>query len=59
MSFDLPALVSAEKILAAPPAWAERGPDAIDFSASLEVEGWAPRSFNTSCRLDRTIIALI
>jgi hypothetical protein len=56
MSFDLPALVRAEKILAAPPAWAERGPDAIDFSASLEVEGITIEGLSLRGRTRKSVI---
>lgn len=38
---DLPALVSADKVLAATAAWVERGPGVLELSASLEVEGVA------------------
>jgi hypothetical protein len=35
---DLPALVGAEKVLAAAPSWVQRGADTLDLTASLEID---------------------
>ena len=36
---DLPALISADKVLVAAPAWAEIGPGVLVLTAPLEIEG--------------------
>ena len=37
MAADLPELVHAVKVLSASPTWVDRGPDAIGFTAPLQI----------------------
>jgi hypothetical protein len=61
MAADLPELVRAAKVLSTSPTWVDRGPDAIGFTASLEIgevviEGLTLRGRCRTSLVDREVI---
>lgn len=55
MSSDIPLLVAADKLLVSAPAWAERGPDSLEFSAPLEVDGVILQGFSLRGRARKSL----
>jgi hypothetical protein len=56
MPTELPGLISADKLLSIIPAWVERGPDGLEFTAPLEADGVVIEGLNLRGRARKSLI---